>query len=247
MPRRRRSLPLALLALLIPLALAVGVFIGGHPGSVPRPLRGVFLGERERTLQDAYDIIQRDYYRRVSRDQLLDRGLAGSIRSLSDRFSNYFDPKAYKRFQQDTHGQFSGVGMEVSEVPRGLRITRVFPGAPAARAGWPHRLVRRGRQKQGSARTAAVGADVPAQAAGDLVRLHSGNLLGIGRIAQHVCDRRVLDPGAVLPVLAVDTRIVKAHAGEQRDRSIGVVVNKIAGWLHRLSRRRCGIAFETDA
>jgi carboxyl-terminal processing protease len=135
MPRRPSSIPLAVIGVLVPVSLLVGIFIGGHPGALPRPLRAVFLGERERTLQDAYDIIHRDYYRAISRDALVDRSLAGAVRSLGDRFSAYYDPRAYRRFEEDSNGQFSGVGMEVSEVPRGLRVTRVFPGAPAERAG----------------------------------------------------------------------------------------------------------------
>ena len=85
--------------------------------------------------QTRYDTIQDDYYRPIERDQLVDDALAGAVASLGDRFSNYFDPKDYRRFQEDSHGQFSGVGMEVTEVPRGLRVMRVFPRDPAARAG----------------------------------------------------------------------------------------------------------------
>jgi carboxyl-terminal processing protease len=57
------------------------------------------------------------------------------VKSLNDRFSNYFDPKAYQAFNETTEGKFEGVGMNVEEVKRGLRILTVFKGSPAAKGG----------------------------------------------------------------------------------------------------------------
>jgi len=84
---------------------------------------------------EAADIIHQDYYRKVSRKQLLDKALGSAVHSLNDRFSNYFDPKSYQSFQEATAGAFEGVGMNVEEVPRGLRVLTVFKGSPAARGG----------------------------------------------------------------------------------------------------------------
>src|SRR5690606_12512581 len=65
--------------------------------------------------------------------------IAGMVRAISsknnDRFSHYFDPQAMERFDQVISGSFSGVGLTVSTVPRGLRVARVSAGAPAAAAG----------------------------------------------------------------------------------------------------------------
>jgi carboxyl-terminal processing protease len=81
------------------------------------------------------DIIARDYYRPVDRDELLDTSLDSVIGSLHDRFSNYFSPKAYTDFTQLTDGAFEGVGMTVERVRRGLRIVTVYVRSPARRAG----------------------------------------------------------------------------------------------------------------
>jgi len=51
-----------------------------------------------------------------------------------DRFSHYFDPAAYKRFQASSSGEFSGIGVTVTETKKGLRVAQVFDGAPAADA-----------------------------------------------------------------------------------------------------------------
>jgi carboxyl-terminal processing protease len=133
--RHRRSLA-PLLAVLLPVFLVVGVWLGGHPGNLPGFARDALVGDSEGRLYDeALDTIADNYYRPVDRDELLDQALTAGIESLDDRFSAYFDPKAYQEFQEATHGAFEGVGMNVAEVKRGLRIITVFDGSPAARAG----------------------------------------------------------------------------------------------------------------
>lgn len=139
MPARRTS-PL-LIAVVAVLALVVGVWVGGHPHVLPAPVRPAFLADDVLLQQLALDTIERDYYRPTSRDALVDDGLAGTVKSLNDRFSMYLDPSSYARFDDATKGRFSGVGMEVAEIQAGLRVSRVFPRSPAARAG-----IRRGEE-----------------------------------------------------------------------------------------------------
>jgi carboxyl-terminal processing protease len=133
--RNRRSLA-PLLIVLIPLVLIAGVWLGGHPGNLPGFASDALVGDSEGRLYDeALDTIAENYYRPVDRRQLLNEGLTAGVKSLDDRFSAYFDPKAYQEFQQATHGAFEGVGMNVAEVKRGLRVVTVFDGSPAQRAG----------------------------------------------------------------------------------------------------------------
>ena len=133
--RRRRSRTLVLVVLM-PILLAVGVWLGGHPDNLPGFARDALVGDSEGRLYDeALDEIADNYYRRVDKDKLLDEGLAAGIKSLDDRFSAYFDPKTYKEFEAATEGSFEGVGLTVAEVERGLRVMTVFDGSPARRAG----------------------------------------------------------------------------------------------------------------
>ena len=99
-------------------------------------MRDTLVGDDDAQLyEEAADIIEQDYYRKVDRDQLVDKALGSAVDSLDDRFSAYFDPKAYKSFEEATQGAFEGVGMNVEEVQRGLRILTVFKGSPAAKGG----------------------------------------------------------------------------------------------------------------
>ena len=133
---RRRPLLVPVAALLVLALLAGGIWLGGHPDWLPGPVRDTLLSDEDSALYDeAVDVIQKDYYRKVDRKQLLDKALASAVHSLDDRFSAYFDPKEYRSFNEATQGAFEGVGMNVEEVPRGLRVLTVFKGSPAAKGG----------------------------------------------------------------------------------------------------------------
>jgi carboxyl-terminal processing protease len=135
MRRRRRSLT-PILVLLLPLVLVAGIWFGGHPDSLPEPVRDALVSESDgRTYEEAIDTLARDYYREVDRDELLDRSLEHAVDSLDDRFSHYFPPRDYADFQQATQGRFEGVGMTVEEIERGLRVITVYDGSPADRGG----------------------------------------------------------------------------------------------------------------
>lgn len=123
------------LVALLPVVLALGIYLGGHPGSLPAPLRDAFVDDTVSVYDEALETIEDGYYREVERDQLLNRSLESAVASLRDRFSHYFDPKAYGEFREATTGEFEGVGMTVQEHPRGLEVLTVFEGGPAEKAG----------------------------------------------------------------------------------------------------------------
>ena len=125
-----------MLAVLLPVVLVAGIWLGGHPQNLPGFARDAFVGDSEGRLYDeALDMIADNYYRKVDKDKLVDEGLEAGIKSLDDRFSAYFDPEAYKAFEQATDGAFEGVGMNVAEVERGLKVLTVFDDSPAQRGG----------------------------------------------------------------------------------------------------------------
>jgi carboxyl-terminal processing protease len=136
MRHRRSPGALGILVALIPIALVVGIFLGGHPGTLPGFARDALVNDSDgRLYEEAVDTIQRDYYRKIDRDQLLNTSLTSAVESLQDQFSHYFSPKEYSDFQLDTEGQFEGVGMAVSENKEGLRVEEVYDDSPAKSGG----------------------------------------------------------------------------------------------------------------
>src|SRR3954463_14090149 len=125
-----------LVALLIPIALILGIWLGGHPDFLPGPARDTLVADSDgRLYEQAVDTIERDYYRKVDRKALLNKSLGAAVESLQDQFSHYFSPKDYTQFELDTEGQFEGVGMTVTEVKQGLRVQEVYDGSPAKEGG----------------------------------------------------------------------------------------------------------------
>jgi carboxyl-terminal processing protease len=131
---RAAALAAALIA-----ALCAGLWLGGHPAELPRPLQEAFVGDATALNAEAISVIEDNYFRRVGTKELGNASVDGMVRSIRrryrDRFSHYFSPENLARFNESISGRFSGVGLSVSEVSRGLRVGRVFPRTPAARAG----------------------------------------------------------------------------------------------------------------
>ncbi len=134
--RRSRRPYLPLLLLLLPLVLVAGIWLGGHPDSLPEPVRNALVEDTDgRVYEEAIDTLERDYYREVDRKELLDQSLERAVGSLDDRFSHYFAPRDFNDFQEATEGRFEGVGMTVEEIKRGLRVLTVYEGSPADKGG----------------------------------------------------------------------------------------------------------------
>jgi carboxyl-terminal processing protease len=131
-----RRLLTPLLGLLVVVALVLGIWAGGHPEVLPGFVRDELVGDSEAQVYDeAMDKIAGDYYRKVDRKALLNKSLAAAVDSLNDRFSHYIDPQQYQAFEESTNGEFEGIGLNVEEHPKGLRVLSVFGGGPAQKAG----------------------------------------------------------------------------------------------------------------
>jgi carboxyl-terminal processing protease len=131
---RRRAPTIAVLALLLPILLVAGIWIGGHPEDLPGFARGAFVADHDtRVVNEALGRMVEDYYRPLSEAQLANASIAGAVASLGDRFSHYLTPAEYHSFAEPA--SFSGIGVEVAPDPRGLRIVHVFNASPAAHAG----------------------------------------------------------------------------------------------------------------
>jgi carboxyl-terminal processing protease len=123
-------------ALLAAAALLLGgIYLGGHPEDLPDPLRDAFVQDDRGLRAELQDAIQDDFYKDVPDSQIEQGSLKGMVQGLDDRFSNYLTPKETDQFQQSVEGRFEGVGMNVDQDKRGLRVLNVFERSPAKRAG----------------------------------------------------------------------------------------------------------------
>lgn len=118
--------------------LAAGLWIGGHPAKMPPILRDVFVDSSAGLTAEATELIEDHYYRDVSEQNLTNASLRGMVRDLrnryDDRFSEYFSPRLLAFFNEAISGHFSGIGLSVTKVKRGMQVVHVFPRSPAQEA-----------------------------------------------------------------------------------------------------------------
>ena len=78
--------------------------------------------------------IRQDYVEDVAVDELVGGAIDGMVKEL-DPYSSYMTPEEYLRFQEETSGDYYGIGVEIAQEDDGLRVIAPYPGSPAERAG----------------------------------------------------------------------------------------------------------------
>ena len=118
--------------------LLIGLVAGLSLAALVVYLGGGLAGEDDPIAQ-AREVIEENYFKDVPDEKLEQSSIRGMVdelrRSYDDRFSHYFNPKQLRQFETGTSGRFSGIGLAVNQVPRGLRVALVYPETPAAEAG----------------------------------------------------------------------------------------------------------------
>lgn len=100
------------------------------PESAPEP----YAIDAIRRFSDTFEHIRQYYVEEVSDDELLNLAIHGMIEGL-DPHSTYLEPAEYTELQENTSGEFSGLGLEI-EMDGGLvRIVSPIDDTPAAKAG----------------------------------------------------------------------------------------------------------------
>lgn len=121
-----------------------GVVTGLVAGLVLAALVAALTGVLDRdddgdATREAVETVEDNYFEEVDARTLEDSSIDGMVRELrkryEDRFSHYFTEDQLEEFEAATSGRFSGVGLTVNEVPRGLRVADVLPDTPAERSG----------------------------------------------------------------------------------------------------------------
>src|ERR671938_52687 len=95
---RKRGFALALSGLLV--ALAIGLWLGGHPESLPGFLRDTFVQDDRALQAEVISTIEDNYYKKVPKSRLEEQSLRGMVSALHDPFSHYVSPTEAKRFRE---------------------------------------------------------------------------------------------------------------------------------------------------
>ena len=90
--------------------------------------------EELETFASILAIVQRHYVDEVTSHTLVEGAVKGMVSSL-DPHSSYLTPEGYKELQIETHGEFGGLGIELTVRDSLLTIVTPIDGTPAWRAG----------------------------------------------------------------------------------------------------------------
>jgi carboxyl-terminal processing protease len=97
-------------------------------------------GDSQPSLEDirrfsrVYDIVRQAYVEPVGNKELMDDAITGMLAGL-DPHSEYLDKDGLAQLDEDTTGQYSGLGIQVEEQDGGLLIVTPIDDTPASRAG----------------------------------------------------------------------------------------------------------------
>ncbi len=120
---KRRAVVLCLVVALLAAAATSGVL-----------LYYVYSGPLGKIL-GIVDIVERNYYRPVEREKVLEGASRGVVSSLDDPYSTYMSQREWEEFQIRTSGSYSGIGVTIDVKDRYVRIARPMKGSPAEEAG----------------------------------------------------------------------------------------------------------------
>ncbi|EIM02703.1 peptidase S41 [Rhodanobacter thiooxydans] len=87
-----------------------------------------------RNFSRVYEVVRQAYVEKVDDKTLMKAAITGMLSGL-DPHSEYLDKEGLTQLNEDTTGQYSGLGIEVLQVDGGLRIVSPIDDTPAARAG----------------------------------------------------------------------------------------------------------------
>lgn len=124
--RRSTAFPVLLLAIAAP-ASAQDRVARIAPTDPQRPEAEVFLS--------TLNALSRMSPNAQSDSALWEAGLQGMIESLHDPYATVFTPAQSKVWEEDTTGNYSGIGLTISLLDNSVTVTGVFRGTPAENAG----------------------------------------------------------------------------------------------------------------
>ena len=83
---------------------------------------------------DVFELVRAKYVTDVDSQKLIYAAISGMLTAL-DPHSAFMDSDSYKSMQEQTSGQFGGLGIEVRMEDLGVRVVRPMDDTPASKAG----------------------------------------------------------------------------------------------------------------
>ena len=82
-----------------------------------------------------YNTINNSYYKKVSKDKLVDAAIEGMLSSLDDPYSEYMNKTDSTEFNETVNGEYDGIGITIISDNDAVKIVSVFDNSPAKKIG----------------------------------------------------------------------------------------------------------------
>jgi len=87
------------------------------------------------SLQSAMRYIRENYVYQVDQGRLYRGAMRGMVQALDDKYSYYLDAVEWRRVNEETEGEYVGIGVRITRRNNWSVLAEVFKGGPAAQAG----------------------------------------------------------------------------------------------------------------
>jgi carboxyl-terminal processing protease len=112
------------------MAGSFGVGMGVTPLKVAAETRSVS------TFLHVYDLVRNEFIDRAVNDSKLEYGaIRGMLDTLEDPYTRFMEPKVFRSMQEERHGSFSGIGIQIGIRDKKLTVISPIEDTPAWRAG----------------------------------------------------------------------------------------------------------------
>jgi carboxyl-terminal processing protease len=117
-------------------AVFVGGFVLGHtldirlPGE--KPAIDTRLGDK---VEEVERLLSREALSPASESSRTAGAISGLLEASGDTYATYFDPEHYDYFNQQSGGEFFGIGVNIAEKEGEVYVVSVMEGTPAEEAG----------------------------------------------------------------------------------------------------------------
>lgn len=82
-----------------------------------------------------YNTINNSYYKKISKDKLVDAAIEGMLSSLDDPYSEYMNKIDSTEFNETVNGEYDGIGITIISDNDEVKIVSVFDNSPAKKVG----------------------------------------------------------------------------------------------------------------
>jgi len=128
----KSSLPQKLVKFILGKIVLISFIIIFSPNAYSNPSDKLY--EKLDLFSDVLNTLKKEYVDEVEQSEVIDAAINGMLQSL-DPYSGYMSPESFRNMNDDTRGEFGGLGIEITMEGGLVKVITPIEGTPADKAG----------------------------------------------------------------------------------------------------------------